>query len=58
MIVSVSVSVSVRVRVAVVTPHVLGLGVTRLGGEAVSVDSAGHPFRVVKRRGWAEPIPH
>ena len=38
------------------TPHVLGLGATKLDGEGVFADPAGHPFCLVKRPGWAEPI--
>jgi catechol 2,3-dioxygenase-like lactoylglutathione lyase family enzyme len=42
--------------VADATPHVLGLGATKLDGEGVFADPAGHPFCLVKRPGWAEPI--
>jgi catechol 2,3-dioxygenase-like lactoylglutathione lyase family enzyme len=42
--------------VAHATPHVLGLGATRLDGERVFADPAGHPFCLVNRPGWAEPI--
>ena len=42
--------------VAHATPHVLGLGATKLNGEGVFADPAGHPFCLVKRPGWAEPI--
>jgi catechol 2,3-dioxygenase-like lactoylglutathione lyase family enzyme len=38
------------------TPHVLGLGATKLDGEGVFADPAGHPFCLVKRPAWAEPI--
>jgi hypothetical protein len=37
-------------------PHVLALGASRLAGEDVFADPAGHPFCLVKRPGWAEPI--
>ena len=43
--------------VAEATPHVLGLGATKLPGEGVFADPAGHPFCLVKRPAWAEPIP-
>jgi catechol 2,3-dioxygenase-like lactoylglutathione lyase family enzyme len=43
--------------VAEATPHVLALGATKLDGEDVFADPAGHPFCLVKRPGWAEPIP-
>ena len=43
--------------VADATPHVLGLGATKLDGEGVFADPAGHPFCLVKRPGWAEAIP-
>jgi len=42
--------------VADATPHVLGLGATTLDGDGVFADPAGHPFCLVKRPGWAEPI--
>lgn len=42
--------------VADATPHVLGLGATKLDGEGVFADPAGHPFCLVKRPGWAAPI--
>lgn len=38
------------------TPHVLGLGATRLDDDGVFADPAGHPFCLVKRPHWAEPI--
>ena len=38
------------------TPHVLGLGATKLDGEGVFADPAGHPFCLITRPGWAEPI--
>jgi hypothetical protein len=37
-------------------PHVLALGASRLAGQDVFADPAGHPFCLVKRPGWAEPI--
>lgn len=42
--------------VAQATPHVLGLGATKLDGEGVFADPAGHPFCLVTRPDWAEPI--
>ncbi len=42
--------------VADATPHVLGLGATKLDGEGAFADPAGHPFCLAKRPGWAEPI--
>lgn len=36
--------------------YVLGLGATNLDGEGVFADPAGHPFCLVQRPGWAEPI--
>ena len=42
--------------VAQATPHVLGLGAIKLDGDGVFADSAGHPFCLVKRPGWAAPI--
>ena len=43
--------------VAVASPLVLQLGATELAGDGVFADPAGHPFCLVKRPGWAEPIP-
>jgi hypothetical protein len=43
--------------VAAATPRVLELGATKLDGEGVFADPAGHPFCLVKRPGWADPIP-
>jgi catechol 2,3-dioxygenase-like lactoylglutathione lyase family enzyme len=37
--------------------RVLELGATRLDGEDVFADPAGHPFCLVRRPGWAAPIP-
>jgi catechol 2,3-dioxygenase-like lactoylglutathione lyase family enzyme len=42
--------------VARATPHVLALGAIQLDGEGVFADPAGHPFCLVKRPAWAEPI--
>ena len=42
--------------VAEATPHVLGLGATKLNGDGVFADPAGHPFFLVKRPGWAAAI--
>jgi catechol 2,3-dioxygenase-like lactoylglutathione lyase family enzyme len=38
-------------------PHVLALGASKLDGEDVYADPAGHPFCLVRRPGWASPIP-
>lgn len=43
--------------VAAATPLVLTLGATKLDGEDVFADLAGHPFCLIKRPGWADPIP-
>jgi catechol 2,3-dioxygenase-like lactoylglutathione lyase family enzyme len=37
-------------------PHVLALGATKLDGEDVYADPAGHPFCLIRRPGWAPPI--
>jgi catechol 2,3-dioxygenase-like lactoylglutathione lyase family enzyme len=42
--------------VAAATSWVLLLGATKLSGEDVFADPAGHPFCLVKRPDWAEPI--
>jgi catechol 2,3-dioxygenase-like lactoylglutathione lyase family enzyme len=42
--------------VAEATPWVLSLGATKLAAEDVFADPAGHPFCLVKRPGWADPI--
>jgi catechol 2,3-dioxygenase-like lactoylglutathione lyase family enzyme len=42
--------------VADATPAVLALGAKRLDGQDVFADPAGHPFCLVKRPGWADPI--
>jgi hypothetical protein len=38
-------------------PAVLALGATKLPGDDVFADPAGHPFCLIKRPGWAPPIP-
>jgi catechol 2,3-dioxygenase-like lactoylglutathione lyase family enzyme len=38
-------------------PEVLALGATRLDGEHVYADPAGHPFCLIPRPRWAPPIP-
>jgi catechol 2,3-dioxygenase-like lactoylglutathione lyase family enzyme len=43
--------------VAAATPRVLSLGATKLDGENVFADPAGHPFCLIRRPGWADPIP-
>jgi catechol 2,3-dioxygenase-like lactoylglutathione lyase family enzyme len=35
---------------------VLGLGARRLPGDHVFADPAGHPFCLIKRPGWADPV--
>jgi catechol 2,3-dioxygenase-like lactoylglutathione lyase family enzyme len=42
---------------AVAIPRVLELGATQLDGESVFADPAGHPFCLIRRPGWADPIP-
>ena len=42
--------------VAAATPRVLAMGATKLQGD-VFADPAGHPFCLIKRPGWADPIP-
>src|SRR3954453_9305343 len=37
-------------------PQVLALGATRLGGDGVFADPAGHPFCLIPRPGWAPPV--
>jgi catechol 2,3-dioxygenase-like lactoylglutathione lyase family enzyme len=38
-------------------PRVLALGARRLfGGDHVYADPAGHPFCLIRRPGWADPI--
>jgi len=43
--------------VAAAGPRVLALGATKLAGEGVYADPAGHPFCLIPRPGWAPPIP-
>jgi catechol 2,3-dioxygenase-like lactoylglutathione lyase family enzyme len=43
--------------VAAAEPWVLALGAKRLDGESVYADPAGHPFCLIRRPGWAPPIP-
>jgi catechol 2,3-dioxygenase-like lactoylglutathione lyase family enzyme len=43
--------------VADATPWVLALGATKLDGQDVFADPAGHPFCLIQRSGWAAPIP-
>jgi catechol 2,3-dioxygenase-like lactoylglutathione lyase family enzyme len=38
-------------------PRVLALGATKLDGESVYADPAGHPFCLIRRPRWAAPIP-
>jgi catechol 2,3-dioxygenase-like lactoylglutathione lyase family enzyme len=38
-------------------PAVLALGATKLDGDGVFADPAGHPFCLIKRPTWAAPIP-
>jgi len=38
-------------------PRVLELGATKLDGQDVYADPAGHPFCLIRRPGWATPIP-
>lgn len=38
-------------------PLVLALGATSLDGQDVYADPAGHPFCLIRRPGWAPPIP-
>jgi catechol 2,3-dioxygenase-like lactoylglutathione lyase family enzyme len=43
--------------VATAGPHVLALGATTLdGARHVYADPAGHPFCLIPRPGWAEPV--
>jgi catechol 2,3-dioxygenase-like lactoylglutathione lyase family enzyme len=39
------------------TSVVIALGATRLGGDAVFADPAGHPFCLIPRPHWAPPLP-
>jgi catechol 2,3-dioxygenase-like lactoylglutathione lyase family enzyme len=43
--------------VAASGPRVLALGATKLDGDNVYADPAGHPFCLIRRPGWAPPIP-
>jgi catechol 2,3-dioxygenase-like lactoylglutathione lyase family enzyme len=43
--------------VAACAPRVLALGATKLDGESVYADPAGHPFCLIQRPSWAPPIP-
>ncbi|HEY2238509.1 MAG TPA: VOC family protein [Streptosporangiaceae bacterium] len=43
--------------VAAAGPRVLALGASKLDGDDVYADPAGHPFCLIKRPGWAPPIP-
>ncbi len=43
--------------VAAAGPRVLALGATRLDGEGIYADPAGHPFCLIRRPRWAPPIP-
>ena len=42
--------------VAAAGPRVLALGATKLDGEGVYADPAGHPFCLIRRPWWALPI--
>jgi catechol 2,3-dioxygenase-like lactoylglutathione lyase family enzyme len=43
--------------VAASGPLVLALGATKLDGDDVYADPAGHPFCLIRRPAWAPPIP-
>lgn len=43
--------------VAAAEPRVLALGATKLDGDNVYADPAGHPFCLIRRPGWAPLIP-
>ncbi len=43
--------------VTVAGPLVLALGARKLDGDGVYADPAGHPFCLIRRPGWAPPIP-
>ena len=43
--------------VAAAGPRVVALGASPLPGEGVYADPAGHPFCLIRRPGWAPPIP-
>jgi catechol 2,3-dioxygenase-like lactoylglutathione lyase family enzyme len=38
-------------------PRALALGAVKLAGDNVYADPAGHPFCLIRRPGWAPPIP-
>jgi catechol 2,3-dioxygenase-like lactoylglutathione lyase family enzyme len=38
-------------------PRALAIGARRLDGDNVYADPAGHPFCLIRRPGWAPPIP-
>jgi hypothetical protein len=42
--------------VVAAAPHVLAMGATKLDGESVFADPAEHPFCLVRRASWAQPI--
>jgi catechol 2,3-dioxygenase-like lactoylglutathione lyase family enzyme len=42
--------------VAAAGPQVLALGATKLDGESVYADPAGHPFCLIRRPRWTLPI--
>lgn len=42
--------------VAAAHPEALALGATKLHGENVYADPAGHPFCLIPRPGWAPPV--
>jgi hypothetical protein len=44
-------------RLASPGPRVLALGATKLDGEDVYADPAGHPFCLIRRPAWAPAIP-
>jgi Glyoxalase-like domain len=43
--------------VAAAGPRALALGAVKLDGDDVYADPAGHPFCLIRRPGWAPPIP-
>jgi catechol 2,3-dioxygenase-like lactoylglutathione lyase family enzyme len=42
--------------IAAAEPRVLALGASKLAGQGVYADPAGHPFCLIPRPHWAEPI--
>jgi catechol 2,3-dioxygenase-like lactoylglutathione lyase family enzyme len=42
--------------IAAAEPRVLALGASKLAGQDVYADPAGHPFCLIRRPHWAEPI--